>query len=57
MRALGPVAQSVEQRIENPRVASSILAWATMNQNNGLSSDRPFVFLASLPHPPLFSPL
>lgn len=28
-RLLGPVAQSVEQRIENPRVASSILAWAT----------------------------
>ncbi len=26
----GPVAQLVEQRIENPRVGSSILPWATI---------------------------
>ena len=29
----GSVAQLVEQRTENPRVASSILAWATIDLN------------------------
>ncbi len=46
MRLLrGPVAQSVEQRIENPRVTSSILVQATIICFNikGLQKCRPFL--------------
>ena len=33
VRHCGPIAQSVEQRTENPRVAGSIPAWATIEKN------------------------
>jgi hypothetical protein len=38
-RSIGQVAQSVEQRIENPRVGSSILPLATNSQPPRFVSD------------------